>query len=125
MFYIFNLPSTYPYPFDGVWDIPSKSMGVGVNTINVSIDRCTSNTPNIWANTNTQVEVALEVSHDNEATWVGGGILRSLGGISSYNGVEGKQSIAMFKYQTDITHARATITVTNGPLVSNLRIWVG
>lgn len=97
----------------GPWAFPN-----GLDGFDIRIGRCTTATPTIWPNASTRVSLVMEFSFDggetypHVETWTPQG-----GGIVSKNGVELAEESAGWRYSPNQpTHAKATVTVTNGPI---------
>jgi hypothetical protein len=106
----------------GVTPIPATAVPASVTSCVVSINRCTTATPLNWPDAATTLDVALELSFDNQATWVGGGSVTGWSGGIAFKRdkvTEQPTSDLALTYVTHPTHVRGTITVTNGPLVTS------
>ena len=92
--------------------------------IRVSIDRCTTATPTLWPSPDTWLDFFIEVSLDGGATWlrtVGatapGGIVMGKGGVEAP-----ATFIGCSLPEGTGRRARATATVTGGPLDSRITV---
>jgi len=106
----------------GPWTFPN-----GLDGFDIRVGRCTTATPNIWPNENTRVSFLIEFSFDGGQTyslqqsWTPQG-----GGIRSKGGVELAEEKVSWSFEVadsegrsaayEPTHARATVTVTGGPI---------
>ena len=89
---------------------------------------CTFATVN-WTNPLSQLKIALDISLDNQATWVGGGAsTMSCGADGLFHGRGGvvlSSVMAQFSWPDGVTHLRGTVTVsgaaihTDGTVVIN------
>lgn len=106
----------------GPWAFPN-----GLEGFDIRVGRCTTATPTIWPNENTRVSFVVEFSFDGGQTyphresWTPQG-----GGIKSKNGVELAEESVSWRFEVagedgqpvayEPTHAKATVTVTGGPI---------
>lgn len=105
----------------GTFNIPETAVPANTHSLQFDLGLCTTADPTIWPNVSTTVDIALEVSYDNKATWVGGGGASGIqGGIHLMkDGVtEQTQGGFIAGFTNSPTHARGTVVVTNGPLVT-------
>lgn len=112
-FGVTNIPS-------GTFQIPATSIGASVTSLTLSLARCTTATPTIWPNQTTTLDMQLEVSFDNRASWLpGGSITGAKGGVElKRDGVtENPSADFTFSYGGQSpTDVRGSLTVTGGPL---------
>ena len=112
--------NTYP-----VGSAPISAQAVPAGAVQMV---CTFATVN-WTNPLSTLQIALEISVDNQATWVGGGAsTMSCGADGLFHGRGGvvlSSVMAQFSWPDGVTHLRGTVTVggaaihTNGTVVVN------
>lgn len=100
-----------------------------VNSVDISIARCTALTPNIWPNTSTVLDCLPEVSTDGGLTWTEAGHSISPGGISpAKGGGEAPFTVAggsLPPAVNGITRKyQCTFAITGGPLRSSVTVEV-
>ena len=71
----------------GTIQIPASNLANNVTGYSLEIARCTSVDPSIWPDPLSLIELDMEVSLDNGATWAGGAFT-AYGGIDIREGVE-------------------------------------
>jgi len=115
---VFSFPQT-SIP-TGTFQIPPSDLGaVSFTSLILSLARCTAATPQFWPNAATGLDMALEVSYDGGSTWEpGGAITGATGGIETTKIGENPTASFTFSYPTQPNQVRGTLTVTNGPLVT-------
>jgi hypothetical protein len=108
----------------GSQDLGPVTLPNGLTSLKITIKRCTTATPTIWPNAATTIKASLFVSVDGGVNWIASGSLTSAGGIYVRNGVEVPNTILeVVPIPTGTSRQiKATITVANGPLVSNVTI---
>ena len=89
--------------------IPAQTVPAGVTSASFSFD--TAN----WTNSSSRLVIALEVSYDNQATWVGGGSSdmqsRPDGTFRDRTGAIMPTVTATFTWANGATHVRGSYTV--------------
>jgi hypothetical protein len=97
----------------GPWTFPN-----GLDGFRITIGRCTTATPNIWPNASTRIKFEVWFSfdggltYDHKEEWTPQG-----GGIVSKGGIELTEEGVSWKFSPDEpTHAKATVTITGGPI---------
>lgn len=106
----------------GDFTIPSTALPAGTLKMEVRLALCTTATPTIWPNPATTLAIAMQVSYDNGASWVGGGGVTGMAGGIQHNfktGAEIPFGGFVASFPTPPTHVRGTLTVANGPLVTS------
>jgi hypothetical protein len=97
-------------------------------TFGVRLARCTTATPTFWPNASTGVNAQLLLSNDGGATYPrGAGAFTGVGGITTVKGVEAQESNMFGGISQPLGpnwQIKAVVTVTNGPLVSQLTVEV-
>jgi hypothetical protein len=106
----------------GVTQIPATPITGFVSGLDFLITQAVGPNALTWANVNTSLTLAMEISFDGAQTWVGGG-------STSHTGMPGSKlasatqmglaNVGWFDANNAPivpTHFRGTITVTNGPL---------
>ena len=104
----------------GSFPIPQITVPQGTTKATISIARNTTVNPTFWPNVSTTIEISIEVSYDNGATFLPGGGGTSSGGLAAKNGVERPATIFIFGYSAQPTNIRGQVIVTNGPLVTTI-----
>lgn len=84
----------------------------------LQVRRCTTADPTIWPNVATTLELTMELSVDNGATWQQAGGFKAEGGIIDA-GPRGE--VEFTSYKTDLGQGnqrrlRGSVTIINGPL---------
>jgi hypothetical protein len=99
-----------------------------VTSFGVRLARCTTATPTFWPNASTTVNASLLLSNDGGATYPrGAGGFTGAGGIIKVQGVEAPESNMFGGVSAPLGagwQIKAVITVTGGPLVSQLTVEV-
>lgn len=106
----------------GPWTFPN-----GLDGFDIRIGRCTTADPTIWSNPATIITLDLQFSFDGGATFseVGANSWEQGGGIITQRGVEVPESVVSWRFSPDEpTHAKARITVQNGPVRTYLDLTV-
>ena len=87
--------------------------------VGLTLNRCTSADSTIWPNATTVVTVQMDFSFDGGTTFppeASEQFTASGGIISPKPGYELPASSAFWSFDTPPTHARATVTISGGPL---------
>ena len=101
--------------------IPERTTPKGMSECIITIERNTTLTPTVWVNPLSIIEIKLDFSFDNKATWENGFFVsRQAGGLKSKNGVEQAQSISTMFFVPSPTHCRGTIEFINGPILTSI-----
>lgn len=113
-----------PINFSGSQSFGPVTVTDGLNALVVRLARCTTATPTFWPNAVTSVDAQLELSMDGGATWESAGGLGSVGGINTLRGGgESTETVLRCPLRSgNARRLRATVTVVNGPLVSQLTV---
>lgn len=91
-----------------------------VTSVDFSIARCTTATPDLWPIVTTILEVVPEISTDSGSSWTEAGAFTSEGGIAhGKGGIEVPYSIGGGSLPTGTNRLyRVTLTISGGPLYS-------
>jgi hypothetical protein len=92
-----------------------------INSVSFSLLRCTTADPTIWPNASTTFSIAMEVSYDDGVTWEDYGGFSAAGGIVPGKGGVGESAVSKgtWPFSGPVSvQARATVTVSGGPLRS-------
>jgi hypothetical protein len=107
-----NYPSG-SYPF-GPWAFTQ-----GLDGFDIRLGRCTAATPLLWPLTTTRVRIDMQFSYDGGETFteIGANSWEGGGGVVSKNGVDIAETSVSWNFApNEPTHAKATVTVINGPV---------
>lgn len=120
------MPQVFSFPQTsiptGEFTIPVTSLPASINTLTVSVARCTTATPTIWPDPATTLMVQTQYSYDGAVTWDFPDTWGGVGGI--FHDPKTNTDIAMTSSQQVFdkgspTHVKGKLTVTNGPLVTS------
>lgn len=94
--------------------IPTSTVPAGATSMDVLF-----NVTN-WTNPDSRLTIALEISLDNQATWVGGGSsMTHCGADGTFRGKNGEvltSILASFSWPSGVTHLRGTLTITGASI---------
>ena len=104
-----------------VFTIPERTTPQGMSGAVISIERNTTATPTVWVNPLSIIEITLDFSFNNKATWENAFFIsRQSGGLRSKYGIEQAQSISNMTFSPSPTHCRGTIELINGPILTSI-----
>ncbi len=115
----------------GPWAFPR-----GLNGFDIRIGRCTTDTPDLWTEPDTRIRVDLQFSFDGGATYtpIGDNSWEGSGGVVTKRGQEVAESVVSWRFSIagengqqvpyEPTHAKASVTVINGPVRTYLDVTV-
>lgn len=98
----------------------------GLQRIKLRFKRATTLTPTFWTNPVTKIDARLDVSYDGGQTFQLACAFEMYGGIrAGRNGVELSESFVQCSLQPGTSRlVKASVTVTNGPLASEVSVEV-
>ncbi len=108
----------------GATVIPQTAVPANVTSATLTLTRCTTATPDVWASISTTLALALEASYDGGVTFLPGGGMTAEGGVALRRGAESPSTVGIFSYGAPPTHIQGTVTVANGPLVTTVTLAV-
>lgn len=118
---ILNLAS-----YDGERTLAERALPDNVKAVYFEVQRCTPADPSVWPLESQQIDVSLEISLDDGATWTFAGHFSAFGG--QY--LRRDQTIADFSYGRigfppgTGRRVRGKIAMTNGPILTSLSVTV-
>jgi hypothetical protein len=99
----------------------------GLNGFDIRIGRCTTVDPTIWSDPTTIITIDMQFSYDGGTTYtaIGANSWSGGGGILSGRDGEVAETVLTWEFHpAEPTHAKARLTVANGPVKTYLDVTI-
>lgn len=106
----------------GIVEVPSRALPQGLDGVLILIARNTTATNNIWASPSEIIELRIDASFDNEATWTPNMFVgRHAGGLRlDKQGLEITHTEMTFYFTPQPTHLRGAMEIIGGPIRTSM-----